>query len=230
MAARAVKAKMRTSATGISINQPLHARRCLTARRLRRPAGFTLIEVLVVVVIIGIISATVLLSVDLVPNDRALSQEGRRLASLIDLAEDEATLQGRDFGLEFTRTGYRFVEHDPFTGTWQPVTDDELLRERKLPDGLQFQLYLEDKEIVLNQDAAPLNAPGNDEGEDEDRDDMHASGRKKADYAPHSMLLSSGEVSPLTLEIHREGNRDVVQVTVDATGKVDVKDDADPAT
>ena len=75
--------------------------------------AFTLVEILVVVVIIAIISAIALLSLGILGDDRNLEREARRLSSLIELANDEATIQGRDYGLEFLRGGYRFVEHDP---------------------------------------------------------------------------------------------------------------------
>ncbi len=49
-------------------------------------AGFTLIEILVVVIIIAIISGVALMSMNLIGDDRELDTERKRLATLIELA------------------------------------------------------------------------------------------------------------------------------------------------
>ncbi|NNE59478.1 MAG: type II secretion system minor pseudopilin GspH, partial [Woeseia sp.] len=94
----------------------------------RTQRGFTLIEVMVVVVIVGVISAVVLLSTGLLEDDREMQEESRRMTTLLELAADEALLQGRDFGLEITQSGYRFVEYDPYLEQWFEITDDAILR------------------------------------------------------------------------------------------------------
>ena len=128
---------MRTLETGNSNKRP-YARPGNTGTR---PGfgerGFTLIEVLVVVVIVGIISAVVLLSTSLVRDDRDLQQEAKRLASLIELSSDEALFQGRDLGIEFMTGGYRFVEFDPYLSQWNEIAGDDFLRSRTLPEQLR---------------------------------------------------------------------------------------------
>ena len=64
--------------------------------RPNRSNGFTLIEILVVIVVIGIISAIVLLGLNNFGEDRELQTEAKRIASLIELTSDEATFQGRE--------------------------------------------------------------------------------------------------------------------------------------
>ncbi|HZW60264.1 MAG TPA: type II secretion system minor pseudopilin GspH [Woeseiaceae bacterium] len=182
----------------------------------RRRSGFTLIEVLVVVVIIGIVSSVVLLSLGVLGDDRGLRQEARRMASLLDLAADEAVLQGRDFGIEFTQAGYRFVEHDPYLDRWHEVVGDDILRQRHLPEAMHFDLYIEDRRVTLKDDPARLASEDSDER-----------GDAPTDYAPHVLLLSSGEVSPLHIEIRRDTDRRVVAVDVDPVGTIEISDDDD---
>lgn len=177
--------------------------------------GFTLIELLVVVVIVGIVSSIVLLSLGLVGDDRALRQEARRMTSLIELAADEAVLQGRDFGLEIMRSGYRFVEHDPLMGRWNALQGDELLRQRTLDEGLEFKLYIEDRRVELNAEPAAT-------GDAEDAGNQNA-----PDYAPHALMLSSGEISPFHIELSRPSDRRSIEINVSAAGDISIGDDDD---
>lgn len=217
MAAPEAKAKMPTSATGISTSR--HPVIPMVFRPQRpgtsRSNAFTLIELLVVVIIVGIVSSIALLSLGLVGDDRALRQEARRMASLIELAADEAVLQGRDFGLEIMQSGYRFVEHDPLLDRWHALQGDELLRQRSLDEGLLFDLYIEDRRVELDVDPA---ATG-DAGDDGDRD--------TSDYAPHALMLSSGEISPFQIELSRASDRRTVEIEVSAAGDIAIGDHDD---
>lgn len=174
-------------------------------------SGFTLIEVLVVVTIIGIISAVVVLSLGNLGDDRELQTEARRITSLIEMASDEATLQGRDFGLELLQTGYRFVEFDALTGQWSEVFGDELMRLRQLAQNTEFDLFLEDRRVLLDIDAG-------DSAQDDDAGDNYLS----QDYLPHILILSSGDITPFRLEIVRNTDQTSVSLGVSANGEISV--------
>ena len=180
----------------------------------KRGSGFTLIELLVVVVIVGIISGMLLLSFGVLGDDRALQQQARRLTSLIELATDEAVMQGRDFGVEFMQQGYRFVEHDPLLDQWNQIVGDELLRPRQLEEGMELELRLEDRPVSLSQEAADTDV-------DEDSGDRERNG-----YLPHFMILSSGDVTPFNLLIVRQADRSEVLVEMTLTGEMEITTDA----
>jgi len=176
-----------------------------------RGSGFTLIEILVVVVIMGIISAIVVLGLGTLGDDRELRNEARRMTALIEMTLDEATLQGRDFGLELMQSGYRFVEFDPLTEQWSEVIGDDLMRPRSLAEGTEFELFLEDKRVLLKIDSA--------ETEKDDDDDAR---NLNDDYLPHVLVLSSGDITPFVLEIFRNSDRASIQLSASPAGELKV--------
>jgi general secretion pathway protein H len=175
----------------------------------KRASGFTLIELLVVVVIMGIVSGMILLSFGILGDDRALQQQARRISSLLELATDEAVMQGRDFGLEFMQSGYRFVELDPIFNQWHEVTDDDLLRPRQLDEGMEFELRLEDRPVSLATEAR--NTEVDEESEDRDNG-----------YLPHVLILSSGDVTPFNLRLVRWADRSEVLLEMTLTGEIEI--------
>jgi len=114
-------------------------------------AGFTLLEVMVVVVIIGIVVTFAMISFNVLGGDREAEQEARRVVAILSQVRDEAAMQGRDFGMRLEPTSYEFLTLEPRRGGWQAVTDDDLLRSRQLPDGLRMRLWLESREIILER-------------------------------------------------------------------------------
>lgn len=106
----------------------------------RRSRGFTLLELLAVLVIIGVIVSFAGLSVGQHAS-RTLQEEAERLNSLLRLASEEAVLQGQEFALQFSLKDYRFMTFDG--EQWQPIEDDNMFRARELPPGLEVELELE---------------------------------------------------------------------------------------
>ena len=157
MADPVAKVLMLISGTGI----PSRPGPCwhVLMRNRQRNQGFTLIEILVVIVIVATIVSMALLSVGLVGEDAELDKERLRLASVIETIQDEALLQGREFGVEVMTSSYRFIEFDPLTRLWVEISGDDLYRLRYLPDGLEFELYIDEKRIRLLNDPKNLDDP-----------------------------------------------------------------------
>ncbi len=181
---------------------------------LRKEHGFTLIEILVVVIIIATISGIALMSMNLISDDRELDTERKRLATLIEVAQDEAMMQGREFGLEMMTSTYRFVEFDPFTSQWSEVPGDDIFRLRKLPEGMEFELYVEDKRVVLE----------NDPKEFKDPDDAGMSLAKET-YAPHVFVFSSGESTSYEIRLKRPLNDQQLVMRGNILGDIEFVDE-----
>lgn len=92
--------------------------------------GFTLIEVLIVVAIVGVVGSIIALSSRSAPS-RLLEAEADRLIQLLSMARDEAELSGQPLALTFSTEGYVFQKRDR-RGRWHPFSDD-LLRPRQWP-------------------------------------------------------------------------------------------------
>jgi general secretion pathway protein H len=134
---------MPTTATGTAIN---------TSRR--RPAaaaasGFTLLEVLVVIIIIGIITSMAMISVKVLGGDHEMDKEAARLQAILLQSREDAMLVGTDVGMRVDLHGYDFLRYDSRKETWQPVTDDPMLRPRPLPEGMTATLRLEGRDVPL---------------------------------------------------------------------------------
>ena len=187
--------------------------------RFRCERAFTLIEILVVVIIVGIISAVALLSFGLLGgDDRDLEQDARRLSSLIQVVNDDAVLQGRDFGLELMLSSYRWVEHDPYIDEWFEVTDDEIMRSRQLDEGTEFELYVEEHRVLLQEEAMET-----------EKDEDEADRELTEAYLPHVLVLSSGDITPFELRLVRNADRAEVTLTMSLMGEMEITNDDAPA-
>ncbi|MFP4243574.1 MAG: type II secretion system minor pseudopilin GspH [Ectothiorhodospira sp.] len=129
----------------------------ITAPRPDRPCrGFTLLELMVVLVIVATLAGFAVLAVGDGGRGRMIEEEVRRLEALITLARDEAILLGREIAVGFDRGGYTFLHRvmvDDRTLEWRPLEDDRQLRRRQLEDlGLELGLHLEGVSVPLDRD------------------------------------------------------------------------------
>jgi general secretion pathway protein H len=161
-----------------------------------RAAGFTLIEILVVVVIVGVLAAGLMLSVTLTGRDRELEKESDRLLALFTYAREQAELQTREYGVLFQDDGYEFLAYDGRRGLWRSVFEDDVLAARKLPDGLGFTLSVESRPVVLKRP------------------------KDSTDKTPQVMIFSNGDLTTFAAVLQRDGGTRSVTVTQDDKGTV----------
>ena len=90
-------------------------------RAVRRSAGFTLIEVMVVLVIMGVMATGITLGIDSL-RGRDADQALRRLRLVLEASADRASVRGRPIAVEFLPDGYRFSALDP-DDNWRPLID-----------------------------------------------------------------------------------------------------------
>ena len=186
---------MPTSVTGTS-NKPDRRRRAV-----RRASGFTLLEVLVVIVIIGIITSMAMVSVNVLGGDDEMDEEARRLMAVLGQVREDAMLEGRDVGLRVDARSYDFARYDARLEQWDLVGDDPLLRERALPDGVEFELWLEGRSVRLADRAEPTD---------------------RSPLQPQVVVMASGDLIPFELRLRRAGTDEVRALTGSADGKFEI--------
>lgn len=146
-----------------------------TGSEVRRQRAFTLIEVLVVLVIAGVVTAATVLSIR-GSGAREMENAARRAEALVRLACERAITQGMDIGFSVLSEGLQFGYLNE--QGWHLIGADALdeLRARALGKGLILSVTRED--VALPLDAQP-------------------------ESEPMLACFSSGELTPFNLRIER---------------------------
>jgi general secretion pathway protein H len=194
------------------LGRPLIIHTRIPRGRIQLHGGFTLLELLVVLVIIGIMVAMAVLSFGVLGRDRQTEDEARRFWTVLQQAREEAELQVEDFGIFLSQDSYEYLRFDSRKNEWETIDYDELFQQRDLPKGLRFRLRLESREVVLKP-----TLPNRGDKDENQRN------------PPHIMVLSSGDIMPFELEIEREGAPAAWRVTGLANNdlRVEIRDERD---
>jgi general secretion pathway protein H len=158
--------------------------------------GFTLIELMIVVFVIGLITAAAVITFGGDRRDTELDRESERLDALFDYAREQAELQTRDYGLRINEHSYSFVVFDVLRNEWRVAGEDDALREREFPEGLRPSVIIEGRPIVL----------------DAKRDE-----KKKGveDFKPEILIFANGDLSSFEISLQREGGEEKSRIYTD---------------
>lgn len=140
-------------------------------------------EIMVVIAIIGLITAVTMIAFVGNTRDTELDQEAQKLEALFSYVREQAELQTRDYGFRVSDRNYSFVVFDPIANEWRAIDEDDALRERDFPEGIEPQVVVEGRTLVLDS-------------------------RKKEieDFTPSVMIFSNGDISSFEVTLQREGN------------------------
>ena len=198
-----------------SLSNPLPAR------------GFSLLELLVVVFIIGILATMFTLSVGVLGSDPEIDKETDRLQALLELAREEAVMNGHELGLHFYPDGYEFATfQEDFVeyydtddevqdqSEWMVLDEGTLLKPRQLPAGIVIEIEIDGREIVLKR---KTQAAMNESDEDSEQTETEA-------YRPQIWLYSSGDMSPFLIRFRREFANDGLILEYSEDGSVELSE------
>lgn len=156
--------------------------------------GFTLIELMVVVVIISIILGLAVATLPGADPADAMRTERERLVRLIELAGEEAILSSQNIGIQFSEHGYRFlVLRD---NNWQEL-EDRILKARTLPDEMELSLLLEGATVIIGE-------------------------KNRGQTTPDVLLLTTGELTPFTVTLSSYHTDTSLSLKADALGGVEL--------
>lgn len=155
-----------------------------------RHGGFTLLEILVVVTIIGILAGLATLAIG-GTDRRELQHEAQRLHQLFNLATDEATFNHSNLGFSLTEQGYAFFRFDEDKEQWLAL-DEKPWRAYSLPPFAKLDLALQGEAGSLGDNAS------------------------KDAQQPTIMILASGELTPFQLDFSlREQAQNLARISSD---------------
>lgn len=158
----------------------------------KKSTGFTLIEVMVVIVLIGLMASVVQFSVGGNEPEKILKKESERFAAVFNAAAEYSLLNNLELGLVVEDNTYQFLGFDG--KLWQPVSDNDALKSYNLPENIEITLTLDD----LPLDEAPLvNVL-----KELEESDLAFSGSeldKEKVRVPQVYILSGGDLTPFTL-------------------------------
>lgn len=136
-------------------------------------AGFTLIEILVVLVVIGLLASLAVMTMGGSSRDREMENEVRELYLLMQTASEQAVFNNTELGLILDDEGYRFVAWEDRSGEWKEPAEP-MFRLRGFPEWITVTEYIENDTPRL--------------ASEEDR------------LRPDVVFFSSGETTPFELE------------------------------
>jgi type II secretion system protein H len=174
--------------------------------------GFTLIEMLVVVLLVGL-ALGVGLTLDFNGSPQQQEQQARLFANELELAAQEAVLDGVVWGLDFfvveeaerIRTGYRWLTQDA-DGWVQNTLPGSAAESTLFAPGTSLVLSLATQELLPE---ALVDLSTLAEG---------------AGFMPEILVLPTRELEPFTLQLAADGNTTLI--TADLMGRVRMDDDA----
>lgn len=110
------------------------------------PKGFTLLELLIVMLIIGVIISFATLSIG-DKKQQIIQQEIQQLAALIQFTQQEAIFKNQEFAIHFTDNRYHFYQLSD--AHWQRLKQKPF-HTRQLAAGVKIELIIEDTDMQLN--------------------------------------------------------------------------------
>jgi general secretion pathway protein H len=154
-------------------------------------SGFTLVEVMLVMLLIGLLATTVVMNFTGESREEKLDKQAGRFQQIFQFVAETAMLKQQEWGLYVQADRYGFLYYSNETAKWVAADEPVGLQQHKMPDGIVLKLELEglpgEESNLLSQLDWQL--------ESQERPDEEG----KIPVLPQVFILSSGEISPFQL-------------------------------
>lgn len=154
-------------------------------------AGFTLLEVLIVITLVGILTGVVVLGFTGADTQQEVKGLAQRFAFRVELARQTALNRNREWGIYVDETDYRFAEFSPDQGEWEEQTQRPF-DVVEMPGHVRLRVETEGVGELPFADGERL---------------------------PQILVFSSGEVTPFTLFLELPGRVEPWLVSSDGLSK-----------
>jgi general secretion pathway protein H len=147
--------------------------------------GFTLIEVMVVVAIIGVVATLVQFTFTGNRPEDVLKESSARFSAIFEVASDYGMLNNIELGVLIQKNSYQFLGYDG--AKWAEIPDQDWLSTVELPEGVEINISLDDLPI---DEPMLFDVDTFKEKSEEDQE-------KK--IIPQIYILSGGDITPFSL-------------------------------
>ncbi|MFC4259002.1 type II secretion system minor pseudopilin GspH [Marinobacter lacisalsi] len=173
-----------------------------------RQAGFTMIEIMVVMVLVGLLASLAIVNLGGGNQQREMTSKIRELYVLMQTASEQAILNNEELGLVIDEQGYRFVVYGERDQEWKSESE-RLFQGRGFPEWMSVTLFSEGDIPRL---------ASNDEDEDDEGNQLR----------PDIVFYSSGETTPFELEFVLTQSSDrVYRLVSDGLNEIEMKTPSD---
>lgn len=156
--------------------------------------GFTLIEILVVMILLGIVMTIAVISIGNTQSDQ-LEEDMRRLLQIARLAHEEAIIRQQTLAIKFSPHGYALQRYEAKGKIWTPLAEPAFFRPRQLDESYEIKLYQDGISVSLKEEAGGI-----------------------------ILMYSSGEMTPFELDISLPDSEISYRMSGDLMGTLEIED------
>ena len=167
-----------------------------SASCLKTAKGFTLFEIIVVVIIVSISASAILFSTSLISGSSDLKILGNDLSKTMRLLYQEAIFENKNFAISLNHQGFKVLEYD---GQDWAESQQSFFRKVKFNESQQSNLIIENLLVESVEQSNPV---------------------------PHILILSSGEMTPFEWQILDSNAKTSITIFGDFLGNILASDPA----
>ena len=177
---------------------------------MKRSAGFTLIEMMLVLVLLATSAVAV---ISTLPDNKRdeVKEQAVRFHHLAQLLGEDAMLNGVDYGIRVEPHQYNFLQLTQ--DGWQPLEGAKFYTDVKLGNAITTQVEIggawKDKDRLFKSDSLF-----------KDEDLFTKSDEEKKKIKPQIVVMASGEYTPFTLSFEVDGENQFWRVSADEVGNL----------